>query len=124
LGQPVRLSGGGAASSHFESYADAAVKSNACALPSGAGFQTARERSTIETMNIERRVKEAQRRAKAEAKRAKREPRRQQKSAPQAGSAKQWAMKTWLRVPRNRACVLASHSMPRCSHDKAVRLVT
>jgi hypothetical protein len=48
LGQPVRLSGGGAASSHFESYADAAVKSNACALPSGAGFQTARERSTIE----------------------------------------------------------------------------
>ena len=40
-GAPV-VSQGEGSPSHFESYADAAVKSNACALPSRVGFQTRR----------------------------------------------------------------------------------
>ena len=43
-GRPLR----GEAPSHFESYADAAVKSNACALPNRVGFQIAPARSSIE----------------------------------------------------------------------------
>jgi hypothetical protein len=49
-------------------------------------FQVPRERFTIGSMNIERRVKKARRKEKAEAKRARREARRQQKAG--AGSVK------------------------------------
>ena len=91
--QPVRLWGGGGAPSHFESYADGAAKSNTCArahaggaFPDRVGFQTARERSSIGGMNMERKVREARRKAKAEARREKRKARRQQKAG--AGSVK------------------------------------
>jgi hypothetical protein len=47
----------------------------------GPCFQTARQHSTIGSMNIERRVKEARRKDKAAAKREKRQARRQQKAA-------------------------------------------
>jgi hypothetical protein len=72
--------------SHFESYADAAVKSNTCALPNWVGFQTSRQRSTIEIMNLEQRQKEARRKEKSAAKRARREARRQQKAGASPGA--------------------------------------
>jgi hypothetical protein len=57
-------------------------------IAESAGFQTAPERSTLESMNLEQRQKEVRRREKAEAKRAKRLARRQQKAAPQASPVK------------------------------------
>jgi hypothetical protein len=51
-----------------------------------SSFQTAPARSSIESVHIERRIKEARRKDKAAAKRARRQTRRQQKGA--AGSAK------------------------------------